>query len=112
MIGWPTLSPCRYTSTVKAGLACVPNWKLNRLTQRMPHDGVAAPAGSAVSAPAMPTPLTRVSVAAAASTLLLMDMGVSSLGTPRPSPAHGRVKLAPQHAPDSSPAARHAAGSR
>src|SRR5271154_2482009 len=50
--------------------------------QELPHDGVAADALPAVSAPATPTPPTRVSVAAAASTLLLMDMGEhSSLGT-------------------------------
>src|SRR5579859_3952127 len=47
----------------------------------MPHDGVAALAGPALSTPAVPTPPTRVSVVAAASTLLLMDMDDSSLGT-------------------------------
>src|ERR1700752_1839825 len=61
----------------------------------MPHDGVAALAVPALSPPAVPTPPTRVSVVAAASTLLLMDMDDSSLGTPRPCPAHGRVKQAP-----------------
>src|ERR1700723_2868082 len=49
--------------------------------QELPHDGVAALAVPAVSAPVPPTPPTRVSVAAAASTLLLMDMERSSLGT-------------------------------
>jgi hypothetical protein len=49
-----------------------------------------------VSAPATPTPPTRVSVAAAASTLLLMDIGEhSSLGTPQPYPAYGCAELAP-----------------
>src|SRR5580658_6433294 len=42
--------------------------------QEPPHDGVAALAVPALSAPAMPTPPTKVSVAAVASTLLLMDM--------------------------------------
>src|SRR5580658_3389287 len=42
--------------------------------QEPPHDGVAALAVPALSAPAMPTPPTRVSVAAEASTLLLMDI--------------------------------------
>src|ERR1700732_3352248 len=52
------------------------------LMQELPHDGVAALAEPALSAPATPTPPTRVSVAAASSTLLLMDIGeVSSLGT-------------------------------
>src|SRR5271170_6571679 len=50
--------------------------------QELPQAGVAAAAVPAVSTPATPTPPTRVSVAAAASTLLLMDMGEhSSLGT-------------------------------
>ena len=73
----------------------LPNWWLNRLMQDGPHDGVAADADPAVSAPAMPTPPTRVSVAAVASTLLLKDMNDSSLGTPQPYPAHGCVQLAP-----------------
>src|SRR5580704_3244649 len=60
----------------------VPNWWLKMLMHELPHDGVAALAVPAVSAPATPTPPTRVSVAAAASTLLLMDIGEnSSLGT-------------------------------
>src|ERR1700730_10988107 len=42
--------------------------------QLLPHDGGAAPAVPAVSTPTVPTPPTMVSVAAAASTLLLMDM--------------------------------------
>src|SRR5579872_3984 len=78
----------------------------------MPHDGVAALAGPALSTPAVPTPPTRVSVAAAASTLLLMDMGCSSLGT------HSRalrtaVSSLPRSARRIHPRfARHAAGSR
>src|SRR5579862_223651 len=47
--------------------------------QAGPHDGVAALAEAAPSVPAAPTPPTRVSVAAAASTLLLMDMNVPLL---------------------------------
>src|SRR3984957_10632216 len=82
MIGWPTFSPCRSTSTTKFGDLWVPNWWLKMLMQELPHDGVAAAAPPAVSAPVTPTPPTRVSVAAAASTLLLMDIGEnSSLGT-------------------------------
>src|ERR1700723_1948679 len=73
----------------------VPNWWLKMLMQEVPHDGVAADAPPAVSAPATPTPPTRVSVAAAASTLLLMDMNGSSRETSRSCPAHGRVQLAP-----------------
>jgi hypothetical protein len=56
---------------------------------------VAADAVPAVNMPAMPTPPTKVSVAAAAATLLLMDINDSSLGTPQPCPAHDRVELAP-----------------
>src|SRR5580693_6023546 len=48
----------------------------------MPHDGVAADAVPAPSTPAVPTPPTKASVAATESTLLLMDMDDSSLGTP------------------------------
>ena len=59
-----------------------------------PHDGVAALAVPAVSAPAAPTPPTMVSVAAAASTLLLMDIGVPLLNS-QPRPARGCVELAP-----------------
>src|ERR1700720_3862628 len=113
MVGCPPGAPCRSTSTTKFGCWCVPNCWLNKLMQLLPHDGVAADAVPAVSAPAMPTPPTRVSVVAAASTLLLMDIDDSFLGTPRPCPAHGRVELAPQHATIGHVRpARHAAGSR
>ena len=64
---------------MKFGEWCVPNCLANTLMQEAPHDGVAADAVPALSAPAMPTPPTMVSVAAAASTLLLMDMNDSSL---------------------------------
>src|SRR5580700_10410675 len=50
--------------------------------QAGPHDGVAADAVPALSTPAVPTPPTKASVAATESTLLLMDMDDSSLGTP------------------------------
>src|ERR1700728_1794181 len=49
------------------------------LTQSSPHDGVAALAVPALSAPTMPTPPTRVSVAAVARALLLIDMNDFSL---------------------------------
>src|SRR5260370_32759384 len=65
----------------KFGEACVPKSRLKMSMQCLPQDGVAAAAVPAVSAPAAPTPPTKVSVAAAASTLLLMDMDSSLLGT-------------------------------
>ena len=49
----------------------MPKSRLKKLMQLPPHDGVAA---LAVIAPMAPTPPTRVNVAAAAKTLLLMDM--------------------------------------
>ncbi len=52
----------------------MPKSLLKMLTQNVPHDGVAADAVPAVSAPVTATPPTMVSVAAAASTLLLMDI--------------------------------------
>src|SRR6266849_366591 len=78
MIGWPTLAPCRHTSSAKPGCRCVPNTRLKMSTQEKLHDGVAALADIA---PTAPTPPTRVSVAAAAKTLFLMDMDSSSYGT-------------------------------
>src|ERR1700722_5168461 len=51
------------------------------LRQELPHDGVAALAPPAVNVPMAPTPPIKVSVAAAASTLVLMDINGSSLGT-------------------------------
>src|ERR1700733_1107242 len=63
-------------------------------TQLWPHDGVAALAVPAVSVPARPAPPTMVSVAAAASTLVLMDMeGCSSLNS-QLYPARGCVERA------------------
>src|SRR5207244_12684009 len=69
----------------KFGWACVPNSRLKISMQELPHDGVAA---LAESAPTVLTPPTTVSVTAAASTLLLMDMKqIPFLLQPRP--AHG-----------------------
>ena len=66
--------------------------------QEGPHDGVAADAVPAVSAPAAPTPLTRVSVAAAASTLLLMDMKIPLLEPPSRALRTAGSSWPPQHA--------------
>src|SRR5580693_2308779 len=80
--------------------------------QAGPHDGVAADAVPAPSTPAVPTPPTRASVVAAASTLLLMDMDDSSLGTRSRTLRTAASSSPPQRASDLSPIARHAAGSR
>src|SRR6266567_246892 len=85
MIGWPRFAPWRSVSITKLGWLCVPNSRLNRSMQLSPHDGVAAPADSAAIAP---TPPTRVSVAAAAKTLLLMVMKLVPPLEPQPCPAH------------------------
>src|SRR6266700_2638165 len=72
-----------------------PNSRLKMSMQWLPHDGVAAPADSAATEP---TPPTRVSVAAAAKTLLLMDMDSSSL-EPQSYPAYDcRATTAPRQA--------------
>src|SRR5271170_6841693 len=77
-----------------------------------PHDGVPADAVPAVSTPAVPTPPTRASVAAEASTLLLMDMNVPLL-EPTAVPCARLSELAPAaRGPEGSRPARHAAGSR
>src|SRR5690242_18591251 len=63
MIGCPTFWLCRNTSIGEAGPPVKPaggKSLLKVLTQDGPHDGVPAAADPAVSAPAMPTPLTRV----------------------------------------------------
>src|SRR6266516_7854941 len=78
MIGWPTLAPCRHTSSTKFGVRCVPNSRLKMSMQVPPQGGVAA---AAESIPTVLTPPTRVTVAAAAKTLLLKDMDSSLLGT-------------------------------
>jgi hypothetical protein len=72
--GWPTFSPWRSVSSAKFGEPELPNSALKNSTQVSPQDGVAALALTAVSAPTAPVPPTRVSVAAAANTLLLMDI--------------------------------------
>ena len=63
----------------------MPKSWLKMSMQSEPQDGVAALADVA---PAAPTPPIRVSVAAAAKTLLLMDMQVPFM-EPQPYPAHG-----------------------
>src|SRR6266852_9089355 len=90
MTGWPTFLLWRSTSSTKPGWWCVPKLRLKISMQVKPHDGVAALAVPAVSAPTVLTPPTRVSVAAAAKTLLLIDMDSSSL-EPQPCPAHGTL---------------------
>src|SRR5437764_8413721 len=62
----------------KFGVRCVPNSRLKMSTQAPPQDGVAA---AAESIPTVLTPPTRVTVAAAAKTLLLKPMESSLLGT-------------------------------
>jgi hypothetical protein len=47
----------------------------------VPHDGVAALAAPALTTAPVPTPPTRVSVAAAAKTFFLIDMDGPFLGT-------------------------------
>jgi len=79
----------------------------------MPQDGVAAAAEPAVTAPATPTPPTRVSVAAVASTLLLMDIrNYSFLGTRSRAlrAAAFKAGLPRRTRPDGFRSARHAAG--
>src|SRR6266852_8437334 len=98
MTGWPTFLLWRSTSSTKPGWWCVPKLRLKISMQVKPHDGVAAPAVPAVSAPAAPAPLTRVSVAAAARTLLLIDMdGFSSVSymavAPTPAGADATLSL-------------------
>src|SRR5580700_8499768 len=73
--------------------------------QAGPQDGVAADALPAPSTPAVPTPPTIVSVAATASTLLLMDMGNSSLGTHSRALRTATLSSPPQRTSDSSPIA-------
>jgi hypothetical protein len=86
--GWPAFSPWRSVSSTKFGEPELPNSALKNSTQLSPQDGVAALALPAVSAPIAPAPPTRVSVAVAAKTLLLMDIESSSLKR-QPYPAHG-----------------------
>src|SRR6516164_7099301 len=113
MIGWPVLSPCRKTSTGEAAPPLKPAKSLlKRLMQLGPHDGVPADAVPAVITPATPTPPTRVSVAAAASTLLLMDMNVPLLEPPAVPCARLSELASAARGPEGSRPARHAAGSR
>ena len=109
MIGWPTFAPWRHTSSTKFGWWWVPNWRLKMSMQLWPHDGVAAPADTAATEP---TPPTRVSVAAAAKTLLLMDMDSSSL-EPQSYPAYDcRATTAPRQANRAGRLGHPALGSR
>src|SRR6266536_2336666 len=85
IVGWPAAgSPWTALST-KPG----PNILLKIWTQAVPHCVVDALAGSVA---AVLRPPATVSAAAAASTLVLMDMS-SSLLEPRPYPTHGAVVL-------------------
>src|SRR5260370_22867560 len=76
IVGAPANGSPRNTLSTKPGLAYVPNTLLKIWMQVLPfwlHPGVAAFAGSV---PAALRPPITVSAAAAASTLLLMDMTV------------------------------------
>src|SRR5260370_41583282 len=81
IVGTPAAGIPRKTLSMKPGLAYVPNILLKIWTQALPHCVVAALAGSV---PAVLRPPATVSAAAAASTLLLMDMTVPFLGTAVP----------------------------
>ena len=70
IVGWPTLATPRNTVSTKLGLAYVPNLALKIWMQFGPHCGVAALA----SVPAVIRPAATVSIAATASTFLLMDI--------------------------------------
>ena len=73
IVGTPAAGIPRKTVSMKPGLAYVPNLALKIWMQAWPHCGVAALAGSV---PAVLRAPVMVSVAAAASTLALMDMTV------------------------------------
>src|SRR5215213_6619554 len=76
IVGWPTVATPWNTVSTKLGLALVPNLALKIWMQFGPHCGVAA---LAESVPTVLTPPTMVSIAATASTFLLMDIGSSFL---------------------------------
>src|SRR5215467_9719434 len=77
MVGWPAdAMPWNALSTKPGPYSLLEIW-----TQALPHWVVDAPAGSAAAAP---RPQARISPAAAAGTLLLMDMTVPFL-------RHGRA---------------------
>src|SRR6516165_6384677 len=81
MVGCPAAAiPSNALSTKPGPYSLLKIW-----TQALPHWVVDAPAGSAA---AVPRPPATVSVAAAASTLVLMDMTVPFV-KPQPCPAHG-----------------------
>src|SRR4051794_23774718 len=75
-VGTPAFAIPRNTLSTNRGYSGVPNLALKIWMQCGPHCGVAAAAGSA---PTVQTPLAMVAVAAAANTLLLMDMNWSFL---------------------------------
>src|SRR5215203_2111826 len=81
IVGWPTLATPWNTVSTKLGLAFVPNFALKIWMQYGPHCVVAALAESVLT---VLTPPTMVSIAATASTFLLMDI-TSSVLEPRPS---------------------------
>src|SRR5829696_1165448 len=85
IVGWPTVATPWNTVSTKLGLALVPNLALKIWMQFGPHCGVAA---LAERVPTVLRPPTMVSIAATASTFLLMDI-TSSVLEPRPYPAHG-----------------------
>src|SRR6266851_10490760 len=76
IVGTPAAGIPRNTVSTKPGLVGVPNSLLKISMQALPHCGVAALADSV---PTVLTPPTTVSVAAAVSSLLLMDMTVPFL---------------------------------
>src|SRR6516225_374851 len=77
IVGWPGAAPPWNALSTKPG----PYILLKIWTQALPHCVVDAPAGSVAAALRPPA---RISPAAAASTLLLMDMTVPFLGTAVP----------------------------
>ncbi len=83
IVGTPRSGIPKSTVSTNPGYAA-----LLGVRQLLPHCGVAA---LAATVPAALRPPARVSTAAAASTLLLMDMTVPFLT--RPCPAHGAVVL-------------------
>src|SRR5215469_17023137 len=87
-VGSEVLAACKMVGRPAAGIPGTalstkpgPYSLLEIWTQALPHCVVDAPAGSAA---AVQRPPTTVSAAAVASTLLLMDMTVPSLGTAVP----------------------------
>src|SRR5215469_6104451 len=82
IIGWPAVATPWNTVSTKLGLSFVPNLALKTWMQPGPHCGVAAAAGTV---PTVLRPTATLSVAAATSTLRLMDMSTSFVN-------HGRAR--------------------